>query len=55
MTDKYLTVKELKKLLEKLEDDLIVKPNEVGNLMILSKYNVYLGYVDLLQGTLELR
>ena len=50
---KKLTVKKLIELLNKLPDDNYVYVNRVGNLSIL-KEEVYLGYIDFLDETIDL-
>ena len=49
-----ITVGFLKKLLEPLDDELVLVPNMVGNLAIYNQAEKFLGIVDLLEGGQEI-
>lgn len=49
---KSISVENLKKALEKLEDDDILYPNQVGNLTVVRNGN-YIGYIDISEETYE--
>lgn len=51
---KYLTVEELSKSLEMLPLNDRLMPNDVNNLSILDAEGQYRGFVDFLNGTIEL-
>ena len=44
----------LKKLLEPLDDELVLVPNMVGNLAIFNQAGKFLGFVDLLEHCQEI-
>lgn len=51
---KYLHVRKLKELLNELDDDLLIGPNEVKNLALVDRDRGFVGYVDFAhEGTVE--
>jgi len=52
MVEKFITVKQMKVVLSKLNDDYQLVANAVGNISIYDKNGNYLGFIDLLNAKL---
>ncbi len=54
MVEKFITVKQMKAVLNELSNDYRLVANEVGNISIFDENGKYIGFIDLLYAKLGL-
>ena len=53
--DKFMTVGQMRIILDGLDSEMLLSPNTVRNISVWSKDKKVIGFIDFLEETLELR